>query len=101
MKAASDELCRKRCRLFVDRQKETLTVADASRDFFRNVKAFDSKEKPTVFDVRDLFPGMEDLPLAESLADHFNAISNKFEGISRDAIPQPGPNSIGIFPSLK
>ena len=57
MKAASDALCRKRCKLFVDRQKEVLTAADASRAFFRNVKAFDSKEKPRVFDVRDLFPG--------------------------------------------
>ena len=73
MKAASNELCRKRCWLFVDRQKENLTAADASRAFFRNVKAFDSKEKPTVFDVRYHFPGMEDLPVAESFADHFNA----------------------------
>ena len=97
MKAASDELCRKRCRLFVDRQKETLTASDASRAFFRNVKAFDSKEKPTVFDVRDLFPDMEDLPVAESLADHFNAISNEFDGISEGVVPPPGPNSIGML----
>ena len=97
MKATSDELCRKRCKLYVERQKETLTAADASRAFFRNVKAFDSKEKPTVFDVRDIFPGMEDLPVAESLADHFSAISNEFQGIPEEAVPLPGPNSIGML----
>ena len=93
MKKASDELCRKRCRAFVDRQRENLTAADASRTFFKNIKSLDSKKKPTIFDVRDLFPGVGDMPVAEKLANHFNSISNEFEGLSPDQVPNQAPNS--------
>ena len=97
MKKASDELCRKRCKAFIDRQKQVRSAANASRAFFRNVKAFDSKEKPVVFDVRDLFPGQEDQPVAESLADHFNAISNEFNGLQDTVIPPSAPNSLAML----
>ena len=39
MTAKSNALCRKRCQAFVERQKEVLLAADASRAFFRNDKA--------------------------------------------------------------
>ena len=94
MKSESDEICRKRCKAFLDRQKQTMTAPDAARAFFRNVRAFDSKEKPKVFDVRDLFLSMQEKPTAEALADQFNAISNEFDGLLQDEIPPPAPNSL-------
>ena len=97
MKAASDALCRKRCAAFVEKQKETLASSDASRAFFRNVKSFDSKEKPVVFDVREIFPGLDDLPVAEALADHFNAISNEFNGLPSSQVPESVPNSLEML----
>ena len=97
MKTASDELCRKRCQFYVNKQKETLTAPDASRAFFRNVKAFDSKEKPRIFDVRDLYPGGKDEEVAESLADHFTDITNEFDGLDPSLVPGPVPNAITML----
>ena len=45
----------------MQRQKTILTAPDASRSFFKNVKACKSKEKPREFDVRELYEGKSDL----------------------------------------
>lgn len=93
MKAESNALCRKRCQAFVNKQKLRLQAqaADASRTFFRNVLAFESKEKTAaIFDVRDLYPGQEDRQVAQALLlIHLNAIiSNDFDGIDPGVVPE-------------
>ena len=62
-------------------QRRELLKGDASKVFFKNVKAYSSKEKPAQFDVRLLLPGHSDEQVAELLADHFNCISCEFKGL--------------------
>ena len=61
-------------------QKIRLLDKDGERHFFKNVKNYQSKERPIPFDPRSLFPaGLDDAGLATQLADHFNRISLEFE----------------------
>ena len=83
----TDRLIRKRARKYIENQKLTLTAPDAARAFHKNVKAYKSKEKPVEFDVRQLYEGCEDSEVAEKLAEHFNAISQEFDGLNPDEIP--------------
>lgn len=66
----------------MEEQKQVLTALDASRAFFLNVRAYQSKEKPPQFNVSDLYPGEPDEVVANTLADYLNAISSEFDGIS-------------------
>lgn len=61
---------------------------DARRNFFRNVKAFKSKDRPQPFDVRSLLPGKTDQEVADSLAVFFNRISSEFDPLEPQDIPQ-------------
>ena len=83
--------------MYIEEQKKTLTAPDASRAFFMNVKAYQTREKLTQFDVRDLYPVTTDTDIAGTLADHFNAISSEFEGIRPHQVPVCDP---GFLPFL-
>ena len=66
---------RERKRGFLDIQKERLLAADASRNFYRNVKSFGKAEKPRLFNVKDVLQeGLSD----EEAAAYFNRISDEF-----------------------
>ena len=97
MKAETDKICRSMCSAFLDRQKQILTAPDAAKAFYRNVKSYGSKEKPPIFDVKDLYPGEQELPIAEKLADHFNSISNEFDGLREGVVPPAEPNPIQML----
>ena len=97
MKAETDEICRKMCASYLDQQKNNLTAPDAARAFYRNVKAYSSKEKPPIFDVKELYPEKNDAYIAESLADHFNSISNEFEGLNENEVPPQAYNSLKML----
>ena len=81
LKAKTDRMKRYRVRMYLDGRKKALTGPQASKNFFKLVKAFKSKEKPPSFDVMELFPDATDGEAAESLATHFNTISNEFNGL--------------------
>ena len=82
------KLVKKRARNYWKHQKRTLLQKDASRSFFKNAKAYSSREKPASFDVRSLFPGgRSDSEIAEDLADHFNGISSEFNGLDPADVP--------------
>ena len=87
LKKKSDELYRKRAGKYVQKQFELLTGPDASRAFYKHVKAYKSKERPAAFDPCDLYPGQEPQAVAENLAEHFNRISREFTGIEPDQVP--------------
>ena len=87
LKKKSDELYRERARNYVEHQKEKLTGPEAARTFYKHVKAFSSKEKPPGFDPCTLFPGESAETVAERLADHFNKISDEFDGVQPGQIP--------------
>ena len=88
LKKKSDELYRTRAANYIRTQRDKLTSPDASRAFYKNVRAYKAREKPPEFDVRNLFPGEEDGVVADKLADHFNKISKEFTGINPEQIPQ-------------
>ena len=97
MKAETDKICRKLCSAYLEQQRRNLTAHDASRSFYRNVKAYNSKEKPPVFEVKDLYPDKGDADIAETLASHFNSISNEFDGLDPNAVPPQVHNSLHML----
>ena len=87
LKKKKADLYRQRAGVFIETKKKNLTGPDASRFFFKHVKAFRSKEKPPDFNVGDLFPGKTEEEVSELLASHFGKISDEFNGIEEDRIP--------------
>ena len=87
LKKKSSELYRQRAENYMNTQRDLLTGPDASRNFFRNVRAYSSREKPAQFNVADLFPDMGEPEVAEKIAEHFNQISKEFDGLRADQIP--------------
>ena len=88
LKKKAADLIKTRAARYWEHQKRNLLQADASRAFYKNVKAYNSREKPAQFDIRSIFEaGEPDEAIAEKLADHFSGISDEFDGISPDEIP--------------
>ena len=79
-----------RAKVYMESQRKAMLGPDAARCFYKNVKAYQSKEKPQNFDVRSLFPGQDDQSVADRLADHFNSVSQEFTGLDKDLVPDPG-----------
>ena len=89
MKKAVSNLIRTRASKNWEHQKKSFLQKDAGRVFFKNVKPYRTREKPTTFDIRSLCPtGKSDAQVAERLADHFNGISNEFSGLDPADIPE-------------
>ena len=108
LKKQCADLYRERAKNYMEEQRKVLTQPDASRSFYKNVKAYKTKEKPPEFEVRDLFPGETDKEVAESLASHFNAISSEFEGLdvaslpaAREAEPLPSLTVVDVVNRLR
>ena len=81
-------MIRDRRRIYLDSQKECLLVEDATRNFFRNVKAFKTKDRPKAFDPMSLFPGKTEAEVASELAGFFNRISSEFQPLEPHEIPR-------------
>ena len=81
------KLVKKRAANYWNYQKKSLLKPDAGRTFFKNVKSYNCKEKPPQFDVRSLFPDLSDSEVSERLADHFNGISQEFDGLDPASVP--------------
>ena len=96
LKKKSDKLFKKRARQYMENQKKMLTAHDASRSFFKNIKAYSSKEKPASYNVRDLYPDRDDDEVAEALAEHFIKISREFNGLQ--AAPLPAADDASLPP---
>ena len=79
---------------FLQTQREKFFGADATAQFFKNVKAFKAAEKPKSFDVRDLCPGLSDQQAADEVAEYFNRISREFEPLQPSEIPFTYPREI-------
>ena len=63
---------------FLQNQREKITGPTASKNFFKNVRAFKSADKPKDFNIRDLRPGKTEREVAEEAAAFFNRISDEF-----------------------
>lgn len=87
MKKQSDKIYNTRAASYMEEQKRLLTGPDASRNFFKNVRAYKNREKPPQFNVADLYPELDDGEVAEELATHFNTISSEFDGLLPSQVP--------------
>ena len=90
-------MAKSRAKKYFENKKKILTAGDAASSFFKNAKAYNSKEKPPNFNVTDLYPGADSKQVAENLAQHFNAISNEFQGLTEDDIPNAPSLSLPLI----
>ena len=72
---------------FLSGQRDRLTSPEANKQFYKNVSAFKSAERPKQFDVRELLPQRSDLQRADEIAGFFNAISREFEPLAASDVP--------------
>ena len=82
-----DNYMEKRQQNYLKNQRNKLTNASASRNFYKNVKAFKAADKPEGFDVRNLRPGQTDQETADEVAQFFNRISQEFSPLQPHQIP--------------
>ena len=70
-KTITDRIIKDRRERYFGNQKMHILAKDAARVFFKNVRRYKSVDKPPVFDVRSLRPGVPNVDLAEELACYF------------------------------
>ena len=87
LKKTVQELIGKRKEKYQKSQKICLLADDAERHFLKNCKTYQTKDRPTPFDPRLLYPGKTDVEVAQALAEHFNAISKEFRPLEPSQIP--------------
>ena len=93
-----EKLLKERKKNYEKSQKIRLLDKDAEHHFFKNVKNYQSKERPTPFNPRTLFEaGLSDQEVASRLADHFNAISHEFKPLESWQIPRTNPSPLPVF----
>ena len=73
---------------YLESHKLLLTSPDSASRFFRNVKDYNSAEKPEIWDIKSVRPELNDEELARELSLYFNAISNEFSPLTSDQIPK-------------
>ena len=71
-----EELKRERKEKYLEEQKERLTGSDALKQFHKTVRNYKAAEKPTRFNVKELYPGLSEGEAAEELSLFFNRISD-------------------------
>ena len=82
-----DKYLEKRQESYLSRQREKMTGTEADKQFFKNVRAYKSAERPKQFDVRSLRPGQTDAETAAEVATYFNRISAEFQPLEPADIP--------------
>ena len=97
IKKHTENLIRKRRDRYALSQKDALLANDGDIIFFKNVKNYRAKDRPKVFDVKSLFPGLTPRQVAEELASHFNKISSEFEPLQTHEIPVTHPRALPVL----
>ena len=97
LKKITDDLIRDRSKVYLDSQKECLLAEDATRNFFRNVKAFKTKDRPKAFDPMSLFPGKSEGEVASKLAAYFNRIGQEFQPLEPSDIPRTHKRALPVL----
>ena len=97
MKKKIEKLIEKRCRVYQESQRQALLADDGICNFFKNTKNYMSKQRPTPFDVMDLFPGKSEAAVAEELVQHFNSISSEFSPLRGEQVPKTHNRSLPIL----
>ena len=82
-----DQYLDNRQQAFLAKQRDKFIGPLANQDFYRNIQAFKSPEKPSTFDVRRLCNGGTDKDAANEVAEYFNRISREFKPLETKQIP--------------
>lgn len=77
----------RRQQVYLAKQRDKLLGPAAVSNFFKNVRAYKSVDKPKDFDIRDLRPNNTDMETATEAAAYFNRISNEFQPLQPEEIP--------------
>ena len=91
----------KRQENYLENQRGKFLKPNRVKNFFRNVKSFNSAEKPKTFDVRSLHPGSGDEEVAEEVATFFNKISDEFKPLDPFDIPRTYEGDLPRLSSLE
>ena len=76
-----------RQQVYLQRQRDKMMGPEASKNFFKNVRAYKSADRPKDFDIRTLRPGCSDAQIATEAAKFFNKISDEFSPLEPSDIP--------------
>ena len=79
------------------KNKILITSPDACRHFFRNVRPYNSSEKPQIWDIKSICPTLSDADLAIKLSEFFNTISNEFSPLVPTDIPVSFPRDLPVL----
>ena len=88
-KERTDRAILERKKGYMKTQREHILDEDAARNFDRNVKTFNTVERPKEFDVCSLFPDIkDDKIITEELEGYFNKISQESEPLGEGDVPR-------------
>ena len=73
--------------VYLAKQRDRFIGPEASREFYKNIQAFKSPEKPKSFDVKGLCSSADDKEAADEIAEFFNRISREFKPLETCQIP--------------
>ena len=73
--------------LYLKKHKLIITDPDSSRNFFRNVRTYNTVERPKIWDIKTVCPELTDEQMAEQLSHFFTKISGEFKPLLPSEIP--------------
>ena len=88
LKKVTNKMIKYRRDKYMEKHRIIITSPDASRNFFRNVRTYNTVEKPKIWDIKTLCPDLSDAQLASELSFYFNKISNEFSPLKDSEIPK-------------
>ena len=73
---------------YMEKHKILITSPGASALFYRNVRSYNTPEKPKIWNIKSVKPELSDGELALQLSKFFNEISSEFEPLDQSEIPR-------------
>ena len=92
-----EEYLEKRRQIYLSKQRVNMTGPSAQKEFYKNVKNYQTVERPRSFDVREMRPGRSDIEVADEVAAYFNEISHEFKPLDPWQIPRTYDRALPAF----
>ena len=86
---------------YIERHKILITTPGANALFYRNVRAYNSAEKPKIWNVKSVKPELSDAQLALQLLEYFTQISNEFSPLKAHDIPKTFNRKLPVLKSYQ
>ena len=72
---------------YIEKHKIVITSPGAAATFFKNVRSYNTAEKPSIWDIKSIRPALSDADLALELSLYFNRISSEFSPLTPEEVP--------------